>query len=389
MFGRNFSLYRPSERKHFHLPIHFVALAVLGASIWILGIIFFSHSALQSHPIQKSKNVVSPHAVAAESDDSLENLWPDDLHDADFFESLHSCYDDCHPNKTPSTKIGLLFPPGAIGLMFLDFVQTVARSHVAATKPYTEALWIPTSHLPASNHENDQQYTHILRFANLPLLLAVGDALLHVTTTTNNNRAEEITWLDVQETTQLLVIWHCQLSHLADQKSLPILTMTMEQLAEDPVEQELYLREFLPALDNSEDDDAGEVHIDDDGGMVNSLDQVIARIKVTLQAIDQKLQKEKGQRLEASVNRIVKAMMLKGGGDDKCPPGLVDGPLFTPRSPMAQRVHQLLQKGKTYKDDQDLCQKDDSTLSNSLFCKTLTPPFNSKSLIDESKQKGD
>jgi hypothetical protein len=103
MFGRKFPLYRRSERKHFHLPIHFVALAVLGASIWILGITFFSQSALQSHPIQNSKNVVSPHAVAAESEDSsiLEDLWPDDLQDADFFKSLHSCKDECHLKKTP------------------------------------------------------------------------------------------------------------------------------------------------------------------------------------------------------------------------------------------------------------------------------------------------
>jgi uncharacterized protein (DUF2267 family) len=77
-----------------------------------------------------------------------------------------------------------------------------------------------------------------------------------------------------------------------------------------------------------------KVHEDE---MVNSLDQVITRIKATLQAIDQKLQKEKGQRLEALLNRVVKDMLLKGSGDDKCPPGLVDY-VFAPRSPMAQRV---------------------------------------------------
>lgn len=394
MLSRNFSLYRPSERKHFHLSIHFVAFAVLGASLLVLGITFFSHATLQSHPITKSKNVVSPHAIAAEENAFiLEDIWPDDLENPEFLKSLHSCSsNDCIPDEklqsSAPLKIGLLFPPGSFGLVFLDLVKSVSHSHMVISDTFQETLWIPTSHLPTLTASKEkivnQQYTHIIRFANLPLLLAVGDALRYVAT---GKESMQITWLDVQETSRLLIRWHCQLSNLADEKSLRILTLTMEQIAEDPIEAERSLRQFLPVLHDFDENGDAESHFDEEEIGVDGLNERIVKV---LMGIDKKLQYDWGHDLETGVSQIIKEMMDKNG--EKCPPpDVVNSPSWfgLPTSPLALRVHQLLQTGETYKDDQENCQQqqeDSSThMSESLFCKTLTPPFDAKSLIDNSK----
>jgi hypothetical protein len=373
MSVKDFSLYRASERKEFYLPIRLVALAVLGASIWILGIVVWSHSVLQSHPKSNPK-VVSPHAIAEiEESNILEDLWPDDYEEIEFLEALHSCLDDCvDSKKRPAINVALLFPLGGIGLVFVDFVHAIARSHASHTP--SEVWWIPTSHLPSSA----QQYSHILRFANLPLLLAVGDALLHVASPT------ELTWVDVQETTRLLLSWHCQLSHLADRQSIPLLTMTMEKIEEDPFEQEMYLREFLPALEFYEYEDDANAHIDEDE-LAMSLQEMINRIKTTLKTLDQQFQKDAPKKglpdksLEALVKRIVKGYLRE---DVFCP---AQEDLFIPSSPSAQRVYQFLQKGSPT-DDEATCK--DAAMSNYLVCRTLTPSFDTKSLVQEVIEAG-
>jgi hypothetical protein len=384
LFG---NLYRKSEQKRFYLPTHLVALAVLAvlaASLWLLGLILISHSALESsHSKAMSKKnsnaVVSPHAVAAQDDDNiLEDLWPDDLSNENVLESLHSCFDECHPDhNTPATTqiIGLLFLPGSLGLLFVDFVQEVVRAHSPNNNDHPNAAvqWIPTSHLPSSNAD-ENNYSHIIRFANLPIMLAVGDALLFMT----SSDLDTITPLDVQETAQLFISWHCQLSNMADTQSVPVMTMTMEQIEADQIETELYLREFVgTALDDFEEegDDDATMHIDEDE-LVTSLEQIVGKIQKTLQRIDQQLivndNKMHNTNLQTLVNNAIQDTLQ---GEKHCPPNNnINNYLFVPTSPLALRVYQFIKPRDDEADDQTLCQEA-PLLAHSLACKTLMLPF--------------
>jgi hypothetical protein len=385
LFG---SLYRKSEQKRFFLPTRLIALAVLAASLWLLGLILISHAALESSHSKalskKNSNVVlSPHAVAAQDDDDniLKDLWPDDLSNENVLESLHSCFDyldGCHPDhNTPATqKIGLLFLPGSLGLLFADFVQEVVRVHSpnnANDHQNNAVQWIPTSHLPSNADENN--YSHIIRFANLPIMLAVGDALLFMT----SSDLDTITPLDVQETAQLFISWHCQLSNMADTHSVPLMTMTMEQIEEDPIEQEMFLREFVGnALDDfeQEGDDANK-HIDEDE-LVTSLEQIVGKIQKTLQRINDQQQlanDKRQQKLQTLVNNAIQDALLQGEEKQHCLPNNNINNLFVPTSPLALRVYQFIKptEDEEAADDQTLCQKE--PLAHSLACKTLTLPF--------------
>lgn len=377
---------RKSEIKRLRLPIPMVAMAVLGALIWLLGISFMSHSALQTQQQVKNHKVMSPNVVADHYNDLQEHLslmnnnelWVDNYQDPGFFESLHACVADCHSERTKPTKIALLYPPGSISLIFVDFIHEIAQAH--AKHPRYELTWIPTSHLPSS----DKQYSHIVRFATIPVLMAVGDALLHVAPS-----ADDITVTDIQETTKLILVWHCHISKLADSKTAPVLTMTMEEIEEDPIEQEMFFRAFLPAFDPFEED--FDAHIDVEG-LVMSLEEIIERIRRMLKPLDMSLTRraaaddnaKKGnnnQRGPKNLQSIVDDVSRKVLQSGECR----QFDLQPPTSPMAKQVYQFLKHG-SHTDDELIC-KSGTMLSNSFICRTLTPPFDTESLFEESQKQ--
>jgi hypothetical protein len=345
--------------------IRFVALIVLVLVVWLLSVILYTHHALDSHPISNpsnSKNVVSPHAVVGDKEEALlDALWPEDGQDKILFMSLNSCVEGCgsEPPGRP-LKVGLLVPPGNMSQIFLNFCSTVAHHYSHGKNDNNDKndnnnirndiQWIPTHHLPPSNDE----YTHIVRFANIPLLLAVGDALRTVA-----SPHDIITWQDVQETTKLLISWHCQLSNLADEETLPILTMSMEELEQDLYQQESTLTIFL-FEDGSDEGGSGD-HMNEEE-MEKSLDDTIVGIKNLLRTVNKQLLKETKQGLVSLTKKTIKEILP---GLQGCPK---EGDLWQPTRQMAQRVYQFLKKG-TPKDDSTICRNGD--VSGTLACTLL------------------
>jgi hypothetical protein len=349
------------------------AVAVLMISLWIVGVLVWSHSTLHSNTPKANPKVVSPHQIAHDS--LLEELYPDDNADS-YQTSLLSCYDECKAGEIPPTKIGILFPPGSMGLMLVDYIQMIVRVH--SSRRDNEVIWIPTSHLPP----DPQFYSHIIRFANLPILLTVGDGLLDVA------KPEEITWVDVEEAAELFVSWHCWISRLAGQQTTPMVTLTMQMLEESPLEAETLLRDFLTIMDPYSDDPEGHV---DTGEMGNSIQQMVDVIKKPLLKLDKQLRKQdKNKNLEVVVNHVIRKYLTE---ESQCPSGgAVD--LFVPKSRIAKRLHDVVQiipaessssSSSQYEADVDRC-KHDAALSERLFCKGLSKPFSIKSLLQGKKR---
>jgi hypothetical protein len=331
-----------------------LAVGALAASVWILAVIVWTYSVLDSHPKSSSK-VVSPHAVVEKPAFSLlDDLWPDDYQDPLLFQSLHSCVDECHPQDQPSKKVALLVPPGSMGSMFVDFCKQVIKLHMKDGEEDFEI--IVTSRL--ASHKDE--FTHIIRFANLPMLLSVGDALLAV------GPAAEATVQDVVEITELFVWWHCQISYLADQQSTPVYSVTMEYLLEHSDELEMDLRDFITALDPFEGK-PNDIPVEE---MMNSVSQLIELIQHLLQRLDKdpsQQAKEKGG-VEVIVDHIVADLL------EKCPNGL---PALSLEGEMTKRVYSLMNMELS---DEAICGDSQNPLSQQLACKERVPPFMAKQL---------
>lgn len=337
--------------------IKFAALAILFVIVWLLGVIVYAHHALDdSHPhanpsSSNNKNVVSPHAIVGDKEEALiDVLWPEDGQDKLFFMSLSSCVESCgsEPTANRALKVGLLVPPGEMSQIFLNFCKTVAHRY----RQRNDIQWIPTHHLPPSKNE----YTHIVRFANIPILLAVGDALRSVTLP-----HETVSSQDVQETTKLIISWHCQLSNLADEETYPILTISMEELEQDQYEQESTLTTFL--FEEGTGDGGNGDHMNEEE-MEKGLEETIGGIKKLLKAVNKQLLKATSQGLVSLTKKSIKDILP---GLQGCP---AEGDLWQPKSQMAQRVFQFLKKG-TAEDDNTVCRTGDR--SHTLACSLSTP----------------
>jgi hypothetical protein len=336
-----------------------LAVGAFAASGWILAVILWTHSVLDdSHPKSNSK-VVSPHAIVENPAFSLlDDLWPDDYQDRLLFQSLiHSCVDECHPQDQPSKKVALLVPPGSMGSMFVDFCKQVIKLHMKDDDEEEDFQIIVTSRL--ASHKDE--YTHIVRFANLPMLLAVGDALLAV------GPAAEATVQDVVEITELFIWWHCKMSYVADQQSTPVYSVTMQHLLEDPDEVEMDLRDFITALDPFEGE-SNDILVDE---MMNSVAQIIQLIQHLMERLDRDPSLQQAQEkggVEALVDHIVADVL------QKCPDGLLDISL---KGEMTKRVYALMNMELS---DEAICEDSHNPLSQQLACKERVPPFMAKQL---------
>jgi hypothetical protein len=321
-------------------------------------------------PISNPK-VVSPHALVEPEEDEfsvLQDIWPDDHDEAEFAASLNSCIEDC---QVPPKTVGLLYPPGDFGQIFVKFIHVTAMTHAPHSK--AEIAWEPTSHLPL---EDNLRYSHIVRFASLPLILAAGDAVLQFSS------PENISWRDIQDTVELLLCWHCQLSNLVQAgSSFPLMTMTMEQIEEDALQQSMLLKDFLPDLEpNDDDDEVMDPNFEDP--LVNNLHEIVDRIRHLLQRLDTEFRNDKSTQdtsLEGLVRRIIQEFLVD---DVTCPKNVPS--MFVPSGEAARAVYESIKalptKRDPYKHDELRCTEDDS-LSDHRFCQNLSKGFDTKGLV--------
>eukprot|EP00980_Cylindrotheca_fusiformis_P007811 scaffold1669_cov129-Cylindrotheca_fusiformis.AAC.22 len=339
--------------------IRFIALTVLIVILWLFSVILYTHQAVDASQANSlfsnnKNNVVSPHAIVGDKEEAfLDALWPEDGQDNMFFLSMTSCADDCGPELPPEQplKVGLLVLPGSMSQIFLNFCKTSAH-HFSNTsgekKINTKIQWIPTHHLPPSTDE----YTHIVRFATVPLLLSVGDALRSVA-----SPDELVSWQDVEDTTKLIISWHCHLSSLANEETYHLLTMSMEELEQDQYEEESTLMTFLSIDSDGSEGDSSD-HLNEEE-MEKTLDKTIRGIRDLLKVVNKQILQERQEGIVSLTKKTIKGIVSSLQG---CP---VEEELFQPKAPMAQRVHQFLKKG-TEEDDKTLCKH--ATIASTLAC---------------------
>jgi hypothetical protein len=191
-------------------------------------------------------------------------------------------------------------------------------------------------------------------------VLSVGDALLAVGPTS------EATVQDVVEITELFIWWHCQMSYLADQQSIPVYSVTMEYLLERSDEVEMELRDFITALDPFEDA-SNDIPVEE---MMNSVSQIIQLIQHLVERLDKDPAQQAQQKggLQVIVDQIVADLL------QKCPSGL---PALSLKGEMTKRVYSLMDMERS---DEAICMDSHNPLSQQLACKERVPPFMAKQL---------
>lgn len=355
-------------------PIKFAALAILLCLIFLLTISLYTHLALDTHPASNhasNRDVVSPHAIIGDKEEAIiESLWPEDGQDASFFMSLNSCVDGCEPSSKDKSsnsplKVGLLAPPGRMSRVFFSFCAQVAQQiSKQQTDSNIQLSWIPTHHLPFTDHE----YTHLIRFANVPLLLAAGDALQTVLTTSSfkGNGGPQIAWQDIIETTKLLVSWHCQISNMVEEGTVPLVTISMEELEQDSYEQENMIMGFLKSSAVEEDyaggaDGSGDA-LDEPTFNTTYLTETIDNIKPMLKEVNRIVLKELNKGLVTMTKQAIKQSLQ---GVQGCPNG--DDLWMPPSRPLPRMLYSFLEKGNV-EAELELCTGDIGAIA---ACKML------------------
>jgi hypothetical protein len=217
-------------------------------------------------------------------------LVPDNFQHEPFLATLKSCLPaeklSCKqfiPN-TGIERIGILSPPGALGFVFDTFVDEVLRLH-----PSNHSMEIiKTSHVPPYGYGKTHGYTKFIRLATMPLLLAASDMVLNQVTEGSVSTMDDITLRDVTQALRQVVRWHCRLSHVAAHTA--IMTVTLEDLVEDPWEVEYNIRVFLNLLQDEkktlQDHLEQEKHVDEDE-LAGSMDEIVHRSTLLLLRLDQ------------------------------------------------------------------------------------------------------
>ncbi|KAL3943953.1 MAG: hypothetical protein SGBAC_001987 [Bacillariaceae sp.] len=341
----------------------------------------YTHLALDSHPTSDhatNRDVVSPHAIIGDKEEAIiEALWPEDGQDTNFFMSLNSCLDGCEPssqdkstsnNAEKKLKVGLLAPPGRMSQAFFslckELAQNISKQRAGIGQESGTIHWIPTHQLPVSSNE----YTHIIRFANVPLLLAAGDALQTMISTSQTSASDDlqIAWQDVNETTKLLVSWHCQISNMVDEGTIPLVTISMEELEQDSYEQELMLMSFLKSSAADENvmgsaDGSGDGTYEEPTFDEIFLKETIGNIKPMLKQANKVLLKEMDKGLVTLTKQTIKQSLR---GVKGCPS---EAELWHPTRPLPQQLYSFLKTGEV-KDDLERCIGDIATTA---VCKML------------------
>lgn len=290
------------------LPLALLVIAIIS---WASVLISWMQSSLAVPPKKVVQQVMDRGIPAREIE-----LFPDNLQHEAFFETLANCVpteeaavvlEVQEEQKKKKKKCGLyvpengieriaiLSPPGAVGYVFEKFIDEVIRLH-ATPEQLATMEFVKTPHSLPYGYGKTHGYTKVIRLATLPLLLAASDLVLEQSLHTSI-AADDITLLDITQATQQVVRWHCRVSHVAAHTA--VLTVSLEDLLDDPWEEEYQIRSFLnlvpAAAANTTTEDGREVvveengeekHIDEDE-LAGSMDEIVHRSTLLLMRLDQ------------------------------------------------------------------------------------------------------
>ena len=150
--------------------------------------------------------------------------------------------------KNQKPRIGIMAPPGYISEAFSLLVKKSleagrgSKSSSNSNNNNSNSIdidIIPTSHVPVYGYGKSHGYTKLIRFITLPLPLAVWDAYLytslHAGGALPSVTPTSIPPLPTPETAgiilQLLLRWHCRLSHVSAHTSM--MTLSLEDIMND------------------------------------------------------------------------------------------------------------------------------------------------------------
>jgi len=153
--------------------------------------------------------------------------------------------------KRQKPRIGLMIPPGFVSGAFAHWVADVLQQ--TSKKLHMEIDIVITSHVPVYGYGKSHGYTKLIRFISLPISLAAYDAYLMGSSTTRELRdTSSSTLQDVLEgmklgrnaeppsvvalgnMVQLVMRWHCRLSHVSAHTAM--LTLSLEDALKDPTD---------------------------------------------------------------------------------------------------------------------------------------------------------
>jgi hypothetical protein len=288
-------LHRSTQKQNRILPL---ALGIIAIVSWASVLVSWMQTSLSVAPPKKSSSA-SVQQVAEKGLPAREiELFPDNLQHEAFYETLSSCLpsesteekkeQDTSNGKKKNKKncnlyvpdngierIAILSPPGAIGYVFEKFIDEVVRLHKT---PDQKMEFIKTPHSLPYGYGKTHGYTKVIRLATLPLRLAAADLVLEQQHREGSS-PDDVTMPDIVQATQQLVRWHCRVSHVAAHTA--VLTVSLEDLLDDPWEEEYQIRSFL----NLSPEQAEE-HVDEDE-LAGSMDQIVHRSTLMLMKLDQ------------------------------------------------------------------------------------------------------
>jgi len=142
-------------------------------------------------------------------------------------------------------RIGIMIPPGIISHSFATWIEKVLER--TGDEVHMEIEILVTSHVPVYGYGKSHGYTKLIRFVTLPMSLAALDAYLWsvvsisdsgdmgldaVMELVRQNLAHPPSADFIGRALQLVMRWHCRMSHVSAHTAM--LTLTLEDVINDP-----------------------------------------------------------------------------------------------------------------------------------------------------------
>ena len=298
-------------RKYSFLPTFMALIAIVTWMSVLIAWIQISmqhpnHNASASARSESSvKNqATQPHVVGKGLRLKEIELFPDDSQHNGFLATLKSCLPAESGAKCkrfiPDSgveRIGILSPPGSLGVAFNTFIDDVLKLHPPSRNRTLEI--IKMSHVPPYGYGKTHGFTKFIRMVTMPLLLAASDLVIDQVTQGLLPSIEYITLEDVTQALRQIIRWHCRLSHVAAHTA--IMTITLEDFLRDPWEEEYQVRVFLDLLQEDGDTKDGsktislhhhmelEHHINEDK-LIGRMYETVHQATNLVRRLDQMLQ---------------------------------------------------------------------------------------------------
>uniref|UniRef100_A0A7R9WST1 Uncharacterized protein n=1 Tax=Craspedostauros australis TaxID=1486917 RepID=A0A7R9WST1_9STRA len=326
---------------------------------------------------------------------SSSQLWLDNRFDETVLHALHVCHDTEHCTAPPHShnpiKLGVLIPPGRFGRLCLEYLKQflIMKYSAEGGGDAPDIQVMPTSNLPLKwKSDNDgggngdaegdaAEYSLIVHFVSLPLLLAVGDVLLAMMTDDEVRHFPAMSLADVQQTAEILMEWHCSITRKAGDQ-IPVLTLTLDQIMDDAIEVEDALTEFLGNWKADEE----LRQSDSEDTLSEGVALAVTNIKRQLRALEIIMVSNKDEDavhdLRKEIDRIVNGYLR---GQDECP---TVGDPMTAATPIAKRLLPVL--SPLLEGEQIPCKDAEHALEQTSHCKHQFERFSAKQLMKDRQQ---